>query len=175
MTHQLTIADFQRAASALGVDVATVKALAQVESKGEGFLPTGEPKILFERHVFSRLTGGLYDKTHPDISHPVWVKGTYGPESAQHRRLQRAAALDRDAALQSASWGAFQVMGFNWKAAGFKSLQAFINAMYAGLGGQLDAMVGFIKSDYDMTRALRRQDWASFARLYNGPAFSENR
>lgn len=171
----LTDADFARASEALGVEDGVVRAIAAVEAKGSGFLASGEPKILFEPHIFSRLTGGRFDRSHPDLSYPNWKPGAYGPESAQHGRLDRAAKLDRNAALQACSWGAFQVMGFNWKAAGFRSLQAFINAMYAGVDGHFAAMVGFIRSDADMVRALRRHDWASFARLYNGPAFRQNK
>lgn len=171
----LTDADFARASEALGVEDGVVRAIAAVEAKGSGFLASGEPKILFEPHIFSRLTGGRFDRSHPDLSYPNWKPGAYGPESAQHGRLDRAAKLDRNAALQACSWGAFQVMGFNWKAAGFRSLQTFINAMYAGVDGHFAAMVGFIRSDADMVRALRRHDWASFARLYNGPAFRQNK
>ncbi len=170
----LTDADFARASEALGVEDAVVRAIAAVEAKGSGFLASGEPKILFEPHIFSRLTGGRFDASHPDLSYPKWDPKRYGAESAQHGRLDRAAKLDRNAALQSASWGAFQVMGFNWKTAGFRSLQAFINAMYGGIDGHFAAMVGFIRSDPDMVRALRRHDWASFARLYNGEGYRQN-
>lgn len=172
---QLTESDFDRAANALGVSVPAIKAVAEVESRGEGFLDTGEPKILFEPHIFSRLTGGVYDKSHPDISYPKWKHDAYGTVSSQHGKLQRAAALDRDAAMQSASWGLFQVMGFNWKAAGFKSLQAFVNAMYKGVDGHMDALVGFISGDHDMLRALQNLRWGDFARLYNGPGYKANR
>ncbi len=172
---QLTDSDYDRAASALGVDVPTIKAITEVEARGEGFLRTGEPKILFEPHIFSRLTGGAYDKSHPDISYRQWKRGAYGPEDAQHEKLGKAARLDRDAAMQSASWGMFQIMGFNWKAAGFKSLQAFVNAMYRGVDGHLDALVGFVSNDPDMLRALQNRQWSAFARLYNGPGYKANR
>lgn len=171
----LTEADYARAAAALGVDVPAIKAIAEVESKGDGFLATNEPKILFERHHFSRLTGGKYDRTHPDISHPKWIPGSYGPESIQHARLQKAVALDRNAALQSCSWGAFQIMGFNWQKAGFKSLQDFINAMYRGIDGHLDALIGLIKGDQGMRAALKAHNWPDFASRYNGPGYAQNK
>ncbi|NJM92326.1 MAG: N-acetylmuramidase family protein [Rhodospirillaceae bacterium] len=74
-------------------------------------MPNRRPKILFERHIFHQRTNGKFDATHPDISHPKW--GEYGKASAQYDRLGRAMALDRQAALESASWGLPQVMGFN--------------------------------------------------------------
>ena len=57
----LTAAAFQLAANALGCEVAAIKAVAEVEAAGVGFHASGEPKILFERHWFSRLTKGRYD------------------------------------------------------------------------------------------------------------------
>lgn len=166
--------DFRRAADRLGVDVPSVQAVAQVEAPNGGFLPSGEPTILFERHVFSKRTGGRFDKSHPHISNPK--PGGYGPSSTQHARLAEAAALDRTAALESASWGKFQIMGFNHQAAGYMTLQGFINAMYVSEGKQLDAFVSFLKNDRGgaMQRALKAKDWATFARLYNGPAYAEH-
>jgi len=46
--------DYSRAADLLGVDVATIRAVCDVETSGSGFLPDGRPKILFEGHVFWR-------------------------------------------------------------------------------------------------------------------------
>lgn len=170
---RLTDADFEHAAQALGVDEAAMRAVAQVESIGRGFLPGGEPVILFERHVFSRLTKGKFDKDFSDVSNRS--PGGYGRKSDQHARLQRAAALDREAALQSASWGMFQVMGFNYRACGFSRLQSFINAMYAGEQEQMAATVRFIRANPPMHAALQVRDWAKFAAAYNGPAYRRNR
>lgn len=173
MKPRLAEADFQRAAAALEVPVNVVKAVTQVESRGRGFLSTGEPVILFERHIFRRETNGRYDRTHPDLSNAA--PGGYGASSAQHGRLQRAVRLDRQAALRSASWGLFQIMGFNFELAGHPTLQSFINAMYRSEGDHLDAFVAFIKADRGMWGALKRLDWAGFARRYNGPSYRKNR
>ncbi|MBZ0126830.1 MAG: N-acetylmuramidase family protein, partial [Rhodocyclaceae bacterium] len=48
-------ADIEKAAEDLGVAVAAVMAVNEVESLGRGFLPDGRPVILFERHVMHRL------------------------------------------------------------------------------------------------------------------------
>lgn len=168
----LTEADFERAARALGVAVAAIKAVTEVEAPKGGFLATGEPTILFERHKFRQYTGGKWDKQHPDLSNRT--PGGYGPVSAQHGRLQRAAELDRDAALKATSWGRFQILGVNHVQAGFAKLQDFINAMYRGEGAQLDAFVSFIKADTALHAALKACDWARFARGYNGPTYAKN-
>lgn len=173
MKRPLQNGDFVRAAAALEVPVNVVKAVTEVEARGQGFYPgTDEPIILFERHIFSRLTNRKYDLTHPDISNRV--AGGYGSSAGQHRRLQRAAKLDRHAALGSASWGLFQIMGFNYDKAGFSKLQHFINAMYRSEGAQLDAFVNFVKSDPVMWQALKDRNWAKFAERYNGPGYRRN-
>lgn len=172
MKPRLTEDDFRLAAQSLGVPVAVVKAVCEVEAPGGGFEDDGEVRILFERHKFSQHTGGRFDKSHPHISNPRW--GGYGKSSAQHGRLAEAAALDRDAALKSASWGKFQILGENYEQAGFRTLQAFINAMHAGEPDQLEAFVAFVKADPVMHFALQSKAWAKFARRYNGPAYAKN-
>lgn len=161
---------YKQAAQSIGCDVASIKAVSEVESMGDGFL-NGEPKILFERHVFSRRTNGKFDKSHPSISNPS--PGGYGKYSEQHERLQEASALDRDAALQSASWGRFQIMGFNYKSAGFNTLQEFINAMYKSEDEHLNAFVNFIKSQ-GLSKYLIAHKWVDFAKGYNGPSYAKN-
>jgi hypothetical protein len=160
------------AAKKLGCEVAAVRAVIDVESRG-GFLPDGRPKILFERHYFSRLTKGRFDASHPGISNGKW--GGYGASGGhQYDRLNEAAALDRDAALRSASWGLFQIMGDHCKTLGYADAEAFVAAMVSGEAAQLDAFVAFVKKN-KLDDELIRHDWAGFARGYNGPAYRENR
>lgn len=166
----LTENDFIEASKALNCEIACVKAVAEVESNGGGFLPSDEPKILFEGHVFYELTKGKFGVSN--VSYPKWISTYYNQD--QHERLAKAAALDRNAALQSASWGKFQVMGKNWKSLGYLSLQQFINAMYESEGKQLEAFVRFVKVN-KLDDELRRKDWAGFARGYNGPGYAKNK
>lgn len=164
-------ADYARAARDLGCSVAALRAVASVESAGGGFLPDGRPKILFERHVFHRRTKGRFSAAHPNISHIE--RGGYLGGVREYDRLRRAIALDRKAALESASWGKFQLMGFNHQAAGHSSIDGFVSAIKSGEPAQLDGFVTFIRSR-GLDDELRRQDWTAFARGYNGPAFAEN-
>lgn len=172
MKPSLTDADFRVAARILGVPVAAIKAVAEVEAPGSGFLKDGRPRILFERHKFSKHTCGRYDRSHPNISNPKC--GGYGKESTQHARLELASSLDRDAALKSASYGRFQILGENYQQAGFATLQGFINAMFASEADQLEAFCNFVMADKAMHSALKHGDWAAFARRYNGPAYAEH-
>lgn len=164
-------ADIEAAATKIGCQVAAVRAVIDVESRG-GFLADGRPKILFERHYFARLTKGRFNGSHPDISNPKW--GGYTGGGAEYTRLARAIGLDRDAALRSASWGAFQIMGDNCKMCGFANVEDFVTAMVSGEPAQLDAFVQFIKKSR-LDDELIRLDWAGFARGYNGPAYLVNK
>jgi N-acetylmuramidase/Putative peptidoglycan binding domain len=168
----ISASGFQSAVAALGVDTPTLLALLTVETPGCGFLSDRRPQILFERHIFSRLTGGAWDAQYPSISNPV--PGGYGPGGAQqYARLGSAVALNQEAALQSASWGLGQVMGENFAESGFSSVDAMVTGMCASEDQQLDAVVGFITS-HGLQTALQAQDWATYAHGYNGPNYAQN-
>lgn len=171
-SKQLHEADYQRTAEMLGVEVAAIKAVVKVEAAGRGFLADGRPKILFERHWFWKLTPLAVSKTRPDISNPT--PGGYLGGTREWNRLEDAMQFDKPAALKSASWGLGQVMGFNHQVAGYSDVESFVEAMWESEGKQLDAMMTFIKNHPAMVSALRRHNWAAFARAYNGPAYKKN-
>lgn len=168
---KLNDAAIEGAAAKIGCQVASVRAVIDVESRG-GFLADGRPKILFERHYFARLTKNRHNADHPDISNPKW--GGYRGGAAEYDRLARAIRLNRDAALRSASWGAFQIMGDNCKLAGFADVESFVAAMVSGEAAQLGAFVSFVKKT-GLDDELIRRDWAGFARGFNGPAYKANK
>ena len=160
--------DYRLAAARLGVDVPAIKAIADVESSGVTHWAGGLVPLLFEAHWFGKLTGYRYNDSHPGISSTSWNRALYRGGPAEYERLAEARALDNDAALQSASWGAFQVMGFHWRALGYDSPTAFVSAMQTA-SGQLDAFVRFVEADVALAGALKRHDWSDFAARYNGP------
>jgi hypothetical protein len=169
----LTDADITSAAEFLYCDPAALRAVIEVESSGGGFLRDKRPKILFESRWFSRHTGGRYDRTHPDLSTPKWVRNYKGGE-AEYPRLHRAIALDRRAALESTSWGLFQILGVNYKLAGFADVEAFVARQCESEGAHLGAFVAFVRA-VDLADELRGRRWQAFARGYNGPGFRQNR
>ena len=89
-----------KAAQSLSVQAPEVWCVLSVETSGCGFLADRRPQILFERHIFHRLTGGRYDDG--DISDPT--PGGYGvpnkPLQGQHmlrtagERGQRECGID---------------------------------------------------------------------------------
>lgn len=165
---------YDEAARTLGCEVAALRAVSDVESRGDPFLPDGRPVLLYEAHVFSRLTKGRYNDQYPRLSSPVWDRSLYGAAGAhQYERLEAAAQLDWAAALNACSWGRFQIMGFNHRSAGHDSVDAFVAAHCRSEVEHLRAFVAFIQST-DLARFLRARDWTGFARRYNGPAFAQN-
>jgi hypothetical protein len=165
ITRDLILDDAQR----LGVEPDAVLAVAEVESAGSGFLADGRPAILFEAQWFHKFTGGRYDASNPDISSPVWNRSLYRGGVAEYDRLNEAMALDAEAAFKSASYGLFQIMGFNYAACGFPNVMAYWDAMKKGENEQIEAFTNFINDNPGLRQALQFKDWASFARLYNGP------
>jgi hypothetical protein len=168
----LSEAGLSRAAADIGVGLPALWAVMTVETKGCGFLADRRPLILFERHIFHKRTKGVFDARAPDLSDPS--AGGYKGLAREYGRLERAVALDRKAALESASWGLGQVMGFNAKSVGFVDVEAMVKAMSDSEDAQFQAMVTFIVRN-NLSRHLQKGDWASFARAYNGPDFAKNK
>ncbi len=180
----LTEQDFELAVKSLGFTnlsngVAAVKAVAEVESPKSGFLPSGRPTLLFEAHIFSKNTGHRFDASHPAISSRHWNRKLYKGGEAEWDRLIQALALCRQhnlpesAAWEAASYGRFQIMGFNYKLCGFGAVQEFVTAMKESEGKQLAAFVAFIKARH-LDDELRDCRWAALAAGYNGPGYAEN-
>lgn len=176
--RHLTDADLQRAADRLQVDLAAVRAVNEVESKGAGFLPDGRPVILYERHIMYRqLAAAGLDADALAAKYPALVnpkRGGYAGDAAEYARLASASQISAACALEATSWGAFQIMGFHWKALGYPDVLAFVDAMKVSEAEQLEAFVRFVLADKVMLAALRGKKWAKFAELYNGKAYAEN-
>lgn len=179
--NQLTITDLQQAADRLGVELAKLAAFAQVEAAGEGFDECQRPRLLFERHVFFKQIAKLQGEAeanrlaglYPALCNPK--RGGYQGGPAEWARLQTAMTLHRAAAIESASWGMFQVMGYHWQALGYASADEWLAAMQQSEREHLRAVVGFIELDPQLHKALKAGKWSEVARRYNGPAYKENR
>lgn len=179
---QLTASDYQAAASKLGsgISAAIVQAFAEVESGGRsGFGPSGLPVIAFEGHIFRKYTGKKYDSTHPKLSYKYVKKA--GPEWKENNKDQKTAwktlnaamELDAAAAVKASSWGMFQVMGFNYSACGYDSVNSFVADMKAGEQGQLKAFVSFCKAVPGMVDAIKNKNFVKMATLYNGADYGD--
>ncbi len=159
--------DYKRMAARLGVEPEALSAFMTVET-ASSTLTDGRPRILFERQIFRRLTEGIYDSSHPDISSRT--PGGYGSSGAhQYNRLAEAAALNCPAALAATSWGAFQILGQNSEKAGYEFVDDFVRDIMISGSKELDAAIPLIESEPSLVRALRNKDWVGVATTYNGP------
>lgn len=177
-----------KAAARLGVEVAAVMAVNEVESQGAGFLENGKPKILYERHIMYRQLAkprhqeddAAALQAHADqlaVAQPNLVNrspGGYAGGTAEHQRLANARLIDDVCALESASWGAFQIMGFHAQRLGYADVQDFTTRMAKDEGEQFEAFVRFIEADPTLLKALKAKKWAVFAKGYNGPDYERN-
>lgn len=168
----ITEENIKQIALELGCEPEVIKAVAQVESAGEAFDEEGKPVILFEAHLFSKLTKGKYDLSHPKLSSPSWNKSLYTKD--EYTRLNQAMVLDDNAALKSCSWGKFQILGLNHAVCGFKTVKQFVQAMNKSELEHLKAFASFIKGN-NLAKYLMMKDFANFASRYNGPGYRANK
>lgn len=168
------------AAKRLGCSLPALQAVTEVESAGAGFLGNGKVKVLFEGHIFWKYTKGRYESSHPSLCYKKWTRAHYvrGANAdirgaGERERLNQAMLLNRTAALMSASYGMFQIMGFNFALCGYTSVDLFYDAMCYSADRQLDAFCEYVRS-VSLADELRDRRWADFARKYNGPEYRKN-
>lgn len=145
--------------------------VANVESSGAPYDSEGRPKMLFERHKFSKYTDGKYDVcsySNPD-------SGGYSEDSWD--KLTQAACQDIDAAFKSASWGEFQIMGFWFPDIGFCSSLEMASITIISEYRHYYLFVGYIRLA-GLLAELQRvstnpDDCRPFAAGYNGPAYED--
>lgn len=162
------------------MDPAALLAVISVESGGRIFTKVNgllEPIIRFEGHYFYRLLPKA--KRNIAVTRGMAHRRAGGIKNSRFQRfrwefLNNCIKLDRDAALQSTSWGVGQVMGSHWRWLGYASVDAMIFDVRKGIAGQCELMVRFIKKA-KLVRFMEDQDWAGFARSYNGPGYKKNK
>ncbi|MFL1896771.1 N-acetylmuramidase family protein [Aquimarina sp. 2-A2] len=181
MRKGLTQRDYKEAALVLGCEVEVIEAVAKVESRSSGFNKDGSPKILFEAHIFYSEIKKLglrpedYQEGNEDIIQKSWSKGSkyYKGGIAEYSRLDKAFMLFPEAALKSASYGKFQIMGFNHDKCGYSDVINFVLAMDLDVNTHLRAFVSFVKYR-KIDKYLRSKNWAKFAYYYNGAGYAKH-
>jgi N-acetylmuramidase/Putative peptidoglycan binding domain len=175
----LSESDLNSVAKDLGVELAVIKAVNEVESSGQGF-SGDKPKILFEGHVFWRqlkkhdLDPNSYVDGNENILYSKWTREHYFGGAREHDRLEKAKKIHENAALESASWGLFQIMGYHWETLGYKSVKEFVRLMNKSEGEHIKAFGRFILAN-NLAKYLKSRDWANFAKRYNGPGYKTNK
>lgn len=179
MFDQAAITAIEVVAARYAFDPAGLMAVAEVESGGKVYAlidGRNEPLIRWEGHYFDRrLSGteqakaraaGLANPKAGAVANPT-------SQAARWKMLARALDINAQAAFESCSWGAGQVMGAHWEWLGFRSVTELVNLCRSGAAGQVELMAMFIKKA-GLAGALRSRDWETFAKGYNGPAYAKN-
>ena len=179
-TPILSEKDYQEVADLIGCDVEAVKAIKTVESGGQGFAEYTRPPILFEGHIFwgSLVKHGLdpknYQKAHPGIVYSGWDRSKYKGGLREYDRLEEAWKIHKQAALESASMGLFQIMGNNYKLCGEDSPFSMWSNASLSEGNQLRQFGNFIINSR-IAPYLIAHDWEKVAYRYNGAGYKKNK
>ncbi|MCB0482670.1 MAG: DUF3380 domain-containing protein, partial [Flavobacteriales bacterium] len=167
--------DYNAMAKELGVDKNVLKAIASVESSGSGFTEDGKPVVRFEGHKFKKyLKENGFDVAKLEKENPDLIYGYSESKSKNHgySEYEKAMKIDPESAMMATSYGAFQIMGFNYEAAGFDSVEAFAKAQ-STTAGQVKGFINFAKSNSKRLQAMKDKNFSEFARLYNGEDYAE--
>jgi hypothetical protein len=186
----ITEQHFFNAAKIIGCKISVIKAVYDVEAGSQGYLLDGRVKILFEGHRFWKAVakaGGKPDtfiknnKNYANVLYKDWDKSQYKGGAGEWDRMSQALEVCKELllpttlALDSASYGSFQIMGENAKLCGYADSQAMLAAYNnGGEAEQLDSFCSFVKST-KLDDELRAKNWAGFARGYNGTQYAKNR
>ncbi|MEJ8803120.1 N-acetylmuramidase family protein [Pontibacter sp. H249] len=193
---KITLQQKQELARQFGISLPMLQAFLEVESAGSGFFSDwkGQPriKIQFEPHWFKRLLPGdilkniyeLWDKqekgkvkltdTQKLLLHnwQIAVLNKVDVQQAEWQAFNCAFAIHPDAAMQSASWGLGQVMGFNHKMLGFASAGEMVEAFKRSEYEQVKGMLHYLENKKGMMAAIRSLNWNKVAELYNGSNYA---
>jgi hypothetical protein len=180
----------QRLADQLAIDPGVAVAVLRVESGGRAYGPDGRMIVRFENHIFHSRWG----KHHPDAfarrfafnPDQRWRDHKWRPSPDEPWRkchmdqdgewevFDFACTLDDTAARLSISMGGPQIMGFNYAALGYASVQQMFDAFAASERNQVVGFFDFVRSrGEEAIQTLQGSDFAGFARFYNGSGQAE--
>jgi len=181
----------------LSINPAVVTAVLCVESSGKGFGPDGKMIIRFENHVFWRHWGRshpaefhdhfAFDEKRPWCGHRFrgstkerW-KSVHGKgQTREWKVFEFARATHPRFSMYSISMGMPQIMGFNHRRIGYKSVEQMFASFERGERNQIIGLFDFIAAgrltsgkESKLAVALKKRDFSTFARLYNGSGQAE--
>ncbi len=168
----------------LAIEVEAAMSVLCVESGGSGFSRNGKMIIRFENHVFWMFWGKFYpdefnkyfkfNRSKTRYGH-MWRSDTkedwqqvHESQTSEWKAFEFAKSLNEEAALKSISMGAPQIMGFNYKVIGYKSVNEMFDNFNKDIRFHLFALFDFAKAKPRRIRYLQDKDFFSFAREYNG-------
>lgn len=177
---RLTEQDYREVAAELGIEVAAIKAVVDIETgkKHLGFWKKGKAIINFDVAIYRTYAPkrgvNLSEarKSHPIIFQRPNIKKYGSQQAAQYARLEAAMEINRAAAIEGCFWGMFQLGGFNWKLCGCESVEEFYKLINRSERDQLNLFAAFCKSR-NLVRFILKKDWAGFSLRYNGPGYKK--
>ena len=180
-SRRLSDDDYRNVAERLGIEIATMKAVVEIETGAthRGFNADGSPLINFDFAMFRSFARrrGIsltpYAKSHAVVFAPPAVRRYGSRQAAQYARLNAALEIDSITAIYGTFWGMFQIGGFNWKKCGASSPHDFVKRMSRSEQDQLQMFAEFISS-CGLAGYLRNHNWSEFARRYNGPGYARH-
>ncbi len=167
----LTDEDFAIVAKELGVEVAAIKAVVRIEAgpKLQGFWAPGVPVINYAQSLFNQYKAKAKGRKIKDAKVP---SGLSGYALKEWTSLTNARKINADAADMGTYWGMFQIGGFNYKLCGCQSVEEMVKKVCDSEFSQLEMFAVFIKNA-GMLEALKKKDWTTFARKYNGSSYAK--
>jgi len=162
-------------ARTIGCGEDEVHALIDVESAGTGFHSDGRLRILFERHKFYKFLSGRQrdEAVRQGLAVAKWRQARKSYNMDQHELMERARKINDTAALCSASYGLFQIMGFNHASIGYNTVQDMVVAFAADEEKHLEGAIAYLKAN-KLDVALRNHDWRAVAEGWNGAGYEQN-
>lgn len=178
--YRLTDKDVVNAAKKYMIPYAVLAAISEKESRGFGFTDDNKPKVLFERHWMRKnliaagldLCATITQLQREDLCNSK--AGGYLGGKREYQRLQTAMRINKEAAMMSASYGRFQIMGFHYKTLGYKTVEEYYNEVHRSEVKHLEHFCKFVTANGKLHKAMQDMDLETIATIYNGPNHAKN-
>jgi hypothetical protein len=146
------------------IPLARLLAIIEVESSGSGFGKDGRLLLQFEPNVFSRRSGVPLDK----LNKWTWDENKVDVQSKEWLAFEDASKLNPIIAMESTSWGLPQIMGFNFKLAGYQDVKSMVESFKVSEYNQIKGLLNFINSNRALYNAIITGDYEKTSEIYNG-------
>ena len=172
----------------LKIDPGVAVSILCVESTGRAFDREGRVIIRFENHIFWKywgkshpsdfLTHFKFDRRKPWQGHKFrksaeaeWVTFHRKGQAGEWEVFEFARSKHHRFSMYSISMGMPQIMGFNHQTIGYEFVTGMFDSFTGGEKNQIMGLFDFVNcADSRMIPALRKRDFLTLAKLYNGPA-----
>lgn len=155
MENKITTEQIKDLAREFEIDWKLIKMLIMVESSNSGFGIDGKIVIRFEEKKFLDVVGVLVVNHHSN-------------QAEEYVAFQKAYALDQNQANLCTSWGMGQIMGYEYKKAGYDSVEKMIGEFKISEFYQVKGILNFCKNKPGLWNALKTKNFPLIEYLYNG-------